>query len=184
MAVWAEIALRRSGRLMAMTVVPSSALVTITLFIDRSLAWLGQLSRGPKDGIQQYLLIPGIPPHRRVMAERRVEDTPLAIRAGPGKRPAIEAPMHAALGQVDGRLIESQEDMRPAVVEVADLVDLILDLQRGPDKRNQRARGIDDLDSHALVPGMIVEITADKLEIIRPQGECCGCGMEPEKGMA
>src|SRR5882757_6804785 len=48
----------------------------------------------PTDRIQQQLLIPRIAPDRLLVPERRVEHAPLAVRAGPGERPAIRSLVH------------------------------------------------------------------------------------------
>src|SRR5258705_13315208 len=67
------------------------------------------------------------------------------------------------------------------MVEVADLVDLVLDLQRIPEKSHQRIAGIDHLDCHGLMPGMTIEVAADQIEIVRPSVECIRRGMNTEE---
>ena len=71
--------------------------------------------------------------------------------------------------------------MRSAVVEVAELVDLIRDLERFIEERYQRVGRIDDLDPHSLMPGMTVEIASDQPPIISPLVECIDSGVNADK---
>src|ERR1700730_3614382 len=58
------------------------------------------------------------------------------------------------------------------MVEVADLVDFVLDLQQIPEKRHQWIARINHLDSHGLMPRMTIKVTADQIKIVRPSVEC------------
>src|SRR6266566_1377699 len=61
------------------------------------------------------------------------------------------------------------------MVEVADLVDFVLELQRIPEKRHHWIAGINHLDSYGLMPRMTIEVAADQIKIVRPSVECvCG----------
>src|SRR6266852_3665239 len=70
------------------------------------------------------------------------------------------------------------------MVEVADLVDFILDLQKIPEKRHQRIAGINHLDRHGLMPGMAIKIAADQIKIVRPRVECIRGRMNTEEPAA
>ena len=70
------------------------------------------------------------------------------------------------------------------MVEVADLVDLVLDLQRIPEKSHEGIAGIDHLDCHGLMPGMTIKVAADQIEIIRPSVKCVGCRVNTEEPAA
>src|ERR1700680_4502200 len=102
------------------------------------------------------------------MAERRIEDAPLAIGPRPGERPAIEARVHAGCAEIDRGRVEAQQHTRAAIVEVSDLVDFGRNRERRTEKADQRTRTVGDLDGHTLMPGMLVEIAADQLEIFWP----------------
>src|SRR5215469_16345840 len=80
------------------------------------------LARRPKDRVQQQLLIARIAPYGRLVTERRIKDAALAIKPRPGERPAIKARPHRAKAQIDGCRIKPQQDMRVAIVEIADLI--------------------------------------------------------------
>src|ERR1700754_628425 len=105
------------------------------------------------------------------MAERRIEYPSRAERSFPGERPTIEALMHAGLAEVHRALVETQEHVRSAVVEVADLVDFIVQWQRISEKCHQWICSIGHLDGHTLMPGMTIEAAADQIEIVRPSVE-------------
>src|SRR5262245_15967874 len=89
--------------------------------------------------------------------------------------------MHAVSTEVDRRWVEPQQDLRSALIEIPDLIDLVVDLERSSEERYERARRIGDLHSHALVPGMAVEIAAHELAIVRPLVKRIGCAMRAEK---
>src|SRR4051812_20948205 len=54
------------------------------------------------------------------------------------------------------------------MIEVADLVDFIVELQRIPEKPDQGIARINHLDSHGLMPRMTIEIAADQIKIVWP----------------
>src|SRR6478736_9647159 len=61
------------------------------------------------------------------------------------------------------------------MIEIADLVDFVLDLQRIPEKRHQGIVRINHLDRRGLMPRMTIKVAADQIKIIRPSVECvCG----------
>src|SRR6266436_1559942 len=70
------------------------------------------------------------------------------------------------------------------MVEVADLVDLVLEMQRIPEKRHQWIVGINHLDGHGLMPRMAIKIAADEIKIVRPRVECIRGGMNTEEPTA
>src|ERR1700722_2117042 len=70
------------------------------------------------------------------------------------------------------------------MVEVADLVDFVLDLQQIPEKRHQWIARINHLDSHGLMPRMTIKVAADQIEIVRPSVECVGSRMNTEETAA
>lgn len=54
--------------------------------------------------------------------------------------------------------IEPQQDMRRPVLEVGNLLNLIVDPERFPEKADDRARWVHHVHCHQLLPGMLVEI--------------------------
>src|SRR5213595_2355528 len=106
------------------------------------------------------------------MAERRIEYSYVAVRSCPGKRPTIESLMHIGLTKVHRAWVETQEQVRSTIVEVADLVDFVLDLQRIPEKRHQRIARINHLDGYGLMPRMTIKVAANQIKIVRPSVEC------------
>ena len=72
--------------------------------------------------------------------------------------------MHAGLAKVHRPWVEAQEHARSTIVEVADLVDLVLDLQRLPEKGHQRITGINHFDCHGLMPRMTIKVAADQID--------------------
>src|SRR6266699_580742 len=77
-----------------------------------------------------------------------------------------------------------QEDARSLLVEVPDLVDLVLDLKRASQEGHKVIRGISDAYSHALVPGMTIEIAADERAIVGPFVKRVGGGVDAQKAMS
>src|SRR5882672_5849745 len=77
-----------------------------------------------------------------------------------------------------------QEDARSLLVEVPDLVDLVLDLKRASQEGHQVIRGISDAYSHVLVPGMTIEIAADKRAIVGPFVKRVSGGVDGQKAMS
>src|SRR5262245_25018507 len=69
------------------------------------------------------------------------------------------------------------------MVEVADLIDLVLELQRTSEKRHDGVCRISHLDCHSLMPGMAIEVAADQIEIIGPCVERVRCRMHTEEGV-
>src|SRR5215211_7345940 len=118
------------------------------------------------------------------MAERRIEYSSLAVKSGPGERPAIESLMHAGLAKIHRAWVEAQEHAGSTIVEVADLVDFVLELQRIPEKRYKGIAGINHLDSHGLMPRMTIKVAADEIEIVWPSVECVGGRMNTEEPAA
>src|SRR5882757_504126 len=118
------------------------------------------------------------------MAERRIEYSSLAVRSCPGKRPTIESLMHIGLTNVHRAWVEAQEHVRSTIVEVADLVDFVLDLQRIPEKRHQWIDRINDLDGHGLMPRMTIKVAPDQIKIVRPSVECVRGRMNTEEPTA
>src|SRR3954471_10187848 len=92
--------------------------------------------------------------------------------------------MYAGLAKVHRAWGEAQEHACSTIVEVADLVDLVLDLQRIPEKSHQGIAGINHLDCHGLMPGMTIKVAADQIEIVRPSVECVRRRMNTEKPTA
>jgi hypothetical protein len=74
--------------------------------------------------------------------------------------------------------------VRARRVEVADLVDLVGDRERGGKKGDQWIAGLGDRDGHLLVPGVLVEIAADQLPVVRPVIEGVRCGMHADEAAA
>jgi hypothetical protein len=69
--------------------------------------------------------------------------------------------MHFWASEVDRGRIEPQQYFRGGHVEVPDLVDFVLDLDRWPEKCDQRVGRIANNYPHLLVPGVLVEPAAD-----------------------
>src|SRR4029077_6405879 len=118
------------------------------------------------------------------MAERRIEYASLAVRSFPGERPTVETLMHAGLAKVYRAWVDAQEHVRFAIVEVADLVDFVLELRKISEKRHQWIAGINRLDRPGLMPGMAIEVAADQIEIVRPSVECVRGRMNPDEPTA
>src|SRR6266403_5623232 len=70
------------------------------------------------------------------------------------------------------------------MVEIADLVDFVLDLQRIPEKRHQWIDRINDLDGHGLMPRMTIKVAPDQIKIVRPSVECVRGRMNTEEPTA
>src|SRR5712692_8292694 len=70
------------------------------------------------------------------------------------------------------------------MVEVADLVDFVLDLQRIPEKRHEWIARINHLDGHGLMPRMTIKVAADQIKIVRPRVECVRGRMNTEEPTA
>jgi hypothetical protein len=92
--------------------------------------------------------------------------------------------MHAGLAKVYRAWVEAQEHVRSAIVEVADLVDFVLELRKTSEERHQWIAGINRLDRHGLMPGMAIEVAADQIEIVRPSVECVRGRMNPDEPTA
>src|SRR5262245_7882124 len=92
--------------------------------------------------------------------------------------------MRTGLARVHRALVEAQEDVRSTMVEVTDLVDLIFELKRVPEKRHQLIARINHFDSHRLMPGMTIEVAADQIKIVRPSVECVRGRMNTDKPTA
>jgi hypothetical protein len=71
--------------------------------------------------------------------------------------------MHTRLLKIHRALIEAQEHVRSTIIEVADLVDLIVELQQIPEKCNEWIVRINHLDGHSLMPRMTVKVAAPQL---------------------
>jgi hypothetical protein len=63
----------------------------------------------PGDSVREDLLVAGVLPDGRFVAERRIEYPPLAVKSAPGERPTIESLMHTGLAKVHRALVEVQE---------------------------------------------------------------------------
>src|SRR3954454_1657377 len=70
---------------------------------------LGRSPHAPQDGIREHLLITEVSPDGRLVAERRIESPPLAVRPRPRQGPAVKPLTHARLAQVHRTLIKAQE---------------------------------------------------------------------------
>src|ERR1700730_15873106 len=70
------------------------------------------------------------------------------------------------------------------MVEVADLVDFVLDLQQIPEKCHQWITRINYLDSHDLMPRMTIKVAADQFKIVRPSVKCVRGRMNTEEPTA
>src|SRR4051794_34726791 len=92
--------------------------------------------------------------------------------------------MYAGLAKVHRAWVEAQEHACSTIVEVADLVDLVLDLQRIPEKSHQGIARINHLDLHGLMPRMTIKVAADQIEIVRPSVECVRRRMNTEEPAA
>src|SRR5215216_4659923 len=106
------------------------------------------------------------------MAERRTEYSSLAVRSCPGERPTIESLMHTGLADVHRAWVEAQEHVRSTIIEVADLIDFVLDLQRIPEKCHQWIARINHLDGYSLMPRMAIKVAADQIKVVRPSVKC------------
>jgi len=80
--------------------------------------------------------------------------------------------VYTRLAQIHRARVEAQEHARATVVEVADLVDFVVDLERAAEKRYQRIARINHVDSRGLMPRMAIEVTADQIKILWPIVEC------------
>src|SRR4029077_6153187 len=92
--------------------------------------------------------------------------------------------MHTRLAKVHRAWVEAQEHVRSTIVEVADLVDFVLELQQIPEKRDQWIAGINHLDRHGLMPRMTIKVAADEIKIVRPSVECVRGRMNSEEPTA
>src|SRR5882672_12516806 len=66
-------------------------------------------SHRPEDSVREHSLIAAVLPDRRLMAQRRVEYSSLAVKSFPGERPTIESLMHTGLAKVHRAWVESQQ---------------------------------------------------------------------------
>src|SRR5262245_41235525 len=89
--------------------------------------------------------------------------------------------MHAGPAKVHRTLVKAQEHMRSTMVEVADLVDLVLDSKGISEKGRQWIAGINDLHRHGLMPWMPIEVAADQIEVTGPAVERVRGGMNTEE---
>src|SRR6185295_16131041 len=135
----------------------------------------------PADGVQQQPLISRIAPDCLLVSERRVEHAPLAVGAGPGQRPAIRSLVHTLSAQVYRLSVKTQENPRSLLVEIPDLIDLVLDLKRGFQEGHQSIRRFAHVNSHALMPGMTIEISADERTVVGPFVKRVGGGVHAYK---
>src|SRR5258707_6258528 len=92
--------------------------------------------------------------------------------------------MHTGLAKIRRALVEAQQHVRSAMIEIADLVDFVLDLQRTPEKRHQGIARINHLDRYGLMPRMTIKVAADQIKIVRPSVECVGGRMNTEEPAA
>ena len=122
---------------------------------------LGRPSERPEDSLPEDLLVTGVLPDRRFMSKRQIEYSAMPVESGPGERPTIGSLMHTRLLKVHRAWVEAQEHVRSTIVEVADLVDLVVELQRIAEKCNDWIAGIKHLDAHILMPRVTVKIAAD-----------------------
>src|SRR5262249_24433738 len=125
-----------------------------------------------------------IAPDGWLVTERCLKDAALAVSPCPGERPAVKARPHRAEAQIDRCRVEAQEHMRSAIVEIADLIDLVIDGEGFAEKDDERACAIGDIDRYALMTGMVVEIAADEIEVLGPSIKCIGRGMKADEAMA
>src|SRR6266851_6006865 len=92
--------------------------------------------------------------------------------------------MHTRLAKVHRALVEAPEHASSTIVEVADLVDFVLQLQPIPEKRHQWIARINHLDSHGLMPRMTIKVAADQFKIVRPSVKCVRGRMNTEEPTA
>src|SRR5262249_61501546 len=92
--------------------------------------------------------------------------------------------MHALPAQVHGRFIEAQENVRSLHVEIADLINLVRDLERASKEGDQRAGRVNDADLHLLMPRVAIEIAANEVAILQPHVERVRRRMDAEEPAA
>src|SRR3954447_7217400 len=66
-------------------------------------------SHGPNNSVCECALVASILPNGCLVPKRRIKYSPLAVRSGPGQRPAVESLMHTRLAKVHRALVEAQQ---------------------------------------------------------------------------
>src|SRR5439155_23974448 len=97
---------------------------------------------GLLDDVEQQFLKARVFPGRLFVPEAGVEDSTVAIVASPGHWPAVKAGTHPALLQVHRAGVELQQDVGGIRLEIADLVNLVVDLERGGQSADDRVRRV------------------------------------------
>src|SRR5207237_9409373 len=85
-------------------------------------------AQGPAERAEQVVLEPAIRPDVRPVAERRIDDAATAVGARPRQR--VVAVVALAPRGVDGAWIESQQNVHVLARPVAELIDLVGELER------------------------------------------------------
>ena len=139
----------------------------------------GAARDGPGDAVHQVGEEARVGPHLLAMPERRVEHAPLVQGVGPGQAEVAVGALDALLRHVGARGVEAQQHLDLAAVPVAELVDLVGQLEARAQVRGRGVLRVLDLDRHLLVPGMPVEVPADQLAVRRVFVERVGGAVDP-----
>ena len=107
-------------------------------------------------------------PYFRAVAERRIKHSPPAIIAPPRNGEVFILAMNRRQRQINRVRVETHKDVNAVAREFFELVNLIFDFERAFQMARGRVAAVFDFNCDILMPGVLVEITADQFSVLRP----------------
>src|SRR5689334_10180119 len=118
------------------------------------------------------------------VSEGAVKDAALAVIADPGEREIAICAVDARGGEVDSAGVQREEHAHAIAREVAELVELLGEAERGRGETDHRAVRVLDLDGGFLCPGMAVEVAADEVAVFGPHVVAVGGAVRAAEALA